>query len=462
VSNEIGIERAAEITGAKLVRGSVAESGIGSVVIDSRQATQGALFAALPGENTDGHHYVDAAFNAGAAAALVTRELPGNSRTLLVVPDTMQALWRLASWWRKERDPEVTAITGSVGKTSVKEMVAAICSKSGATLATSGNYNNELGVPLTLLRLQPAHQFAVVEIGMRGAGQIAPLVELACPDTAVITNIGLSHIELLGSQEAIARAKGEIFSNLQQDGTAVLPRDTPFYELLLSLVPPGIRIVTFTARPDDPADVSLGPGHKSLLVQGETYALTPSAAGAHVAANAACAVATGLAMGLDTASSVDAVNEWRGAEGRMHVREDSRRSITVLDDCYNAGQESTLSALATLQAWNTAGRRVAVLGDMRELGDHTVAAHQSVGNRAAGADIALLVTVGEFSEVTLEAAFHAGYTGTTLACSTAAEAAEVLNSHLHSGDVVLVKGSRAVGLEVVVEALTGQRSSYHG
>ena len=456
------VELSAEVMGATLVGGIKPAGNIRGVVIDSRKAEPGALFAALPGEHTDGHDWVDAAFRAGAVAALVTRELPGNLHPLLVVPDTQDALWTLAAWWRVQRDPQVVAITGSVGKTSVKEMVAAICAKTASTLATTGNYNNELGVPLTLLRLEPAHQFAVIEIGMRGAGQITPLVRVARPNVAVITNIGISHIELLGSQEAIARAKAEVFSTLTDAGTAVIPRDTPFYDLLLSLVPREAKFITFSGNGDNRADVVLAGGGDALIVRGERFELAPQAVGAHVATNAACAVASALALGLDIRQAVQAVNEWQGAEGRMHIRRVAQHDITVLDDCYNAGKESMLSALATLKAWRGAVRRVAVLGDMRELGPFTAEAHRSVGAAVKGADVELLFVVGEFSGYTVEGARLAGYEGAILEFDAAADAVDQVGAQLQQGDVVLVKGSRAVGLEVIVEAIAGQRSTYHG
>ncbi len=456
------VELAAQITKAKLVEGARPPGRINRVVIDSRKAEPGTLFAALPGENTDGHNWVDAAFKAGAVAALVTREIPGNLHPLLVVPDTQEALWLLAAWWRQQRDPLVAAITGSVGKTSVKEMVAAICSKSGPTLSTSGNYNNELGVPLTLLRLQPEHQFAVIEIGMRGAGQITPLVRVAQPDVAVVTNIGLSHIELLGSQEAIARAKAEIFSSLAADGTAVLPRDSKYYDLLVSLVPHHANVITFSAREDGDADVALSLDKRSLLIRGERFSLALKAAGAHVAENAACAVATALAMGQDVQSALVAIGEWQGAEGRMQIRQVTDRNISVLDDCYNAGQESMLAAIATLSAWGGVRRRVAVLGDMRELGTFTRTAHVAVGTAVATAGVQLLIVVGEYAEYIAEGARAAGYTGEMYTCAAATDAVDLIGAHLQCGDVVLVKASRAVGLEIVVEAVTGKRSSYHG
>src|SRR5579872_337629 len=366
---------------AVLATGADASSAtVAGVAIDSRSAAPGDLFVALRGERSDGHRFVAQALEAGAVGALVSQPIEDAALgRLIVVEDTLRSLGDIARAYRRRFSLPLVGITGSVGKTSVKEMCAAVLRTRFETHANAGNFNNEIGVPLTLFGLERRHTAAILELGMRARGEIDRLAEIAEPSIGLITNIGHAHLEILGSREEIARAKAELLARLPAGGAAILPRHDPFFELLKAAVPVGVRTLTFSSDPALGADVTTtpGPGYYVAAARGDRATGTLRAVGEHHYRNAAAVIALGLALDVTMPEAVAALAEWTGAEGRLVVRE-LPAGVTVLDDCYNAGPESMQSALATLERM-TDGGGVAVLGDMRELGAGAPALHRALG-----------------------------------------------------------------------------------
>ncbi len=433
---------------------------------DTRQTVAGTVFLALQGENTNGHRYLSTAVEKGAVGVVVTQWQEGVSLPQWVVEDTLTALGVVARAYRERFEIPIIGITGSVGKTSTKEMIGAMVSAFVPTLISAKNYNNEIGVPQTLLQLAPEHRVGVLEMGMRGAGQIAYLAQVARPTIGVITQIGVAHIELLGSQEGIAEAKSELYTELPKGGSAILPLTSPYSDLLAERVPQGVGIVRYGVTESEEAEVRAVPASVHLndsgkpsfqaVVQGKTYSLSLNAVGAHQVHNATAALAVALVLGLDIPKAILAIESWEGAEGRMVVRE-SPRGYRILDDCYNAAPESMRASLITLDRLVPGG--VAILGDMRELGDYSQEAHRQVGQAVSESGVRLLVTVGALAQEIAEEVRRTGkhlpafaHYPNSKACS------EQIAVHLNTGDTVLVKGSRAMEMEQIVAVLMEQGS----
>ena len=430
------------------------------VSIDTRTLKPGDLFFALRGEHSDGHDYVAAAFAKGAIAAVVSEPIADAGGRQIRVPDTLRAFGDLAGAYRRLFNIPVVGVTGSVGKTSTKEMIAAVLRTRYETLANEKNFNNEIGVPLTLFQLEAKHEVAVIEMGMRGLGEIDRLAEIAAPTIGLITNIGYAHIERLGSRENILRAKTELYQRLPQDGVAIVPLHSAFYEELLQRVPQNVSIIAYSSFSGRLANVrvrgSKGRHHK-LLVNGEHYEMTLTAHGSHVIANALGALAVAATLGIDISQAIAALEKWEGAEGRMAIRK-TAQEVTILDDCYNAGVESMEAAIETLQ--ESADRKIAVLGDMRELGDFATEAHERIGRKVAKTDVRMLLTVGELAK-TIADTVEENSTIKTRRYADADEAAAHVNRYVIPGDTVLVKGSRAMQMEKIVAALTGEKVGGH-
>jgi UDP-N-acetylmuramoyl-tripeptide--D-alanyl-D-alanine ligase len=444
------------------------DATVTGVCTDTRKIEPGALFFALPGENSDGHRYVRHALGIGAAAAVVSHQIEGVRGPLLVVPDTLQALGDLAMYYRRQFPIPVVGITGSVGKTSTKEMTATALRSRCLTLANEKNYNSEIGVPLTLFRLDKTHEAAVIEMGMRGLGQIDRLAEIAEPTIGVITNIGYAHMELLGSRQNIAQAKAELLARLPANGVAILPHQDEFFEYLRSRVPSDCRIITFGAANSDVAlharrELADGGIEGTFRVDNRMFNFALSVPGAHHGVNAQAAVAVAFSLDVPIDSALDALSRWTGADGRMTIRQ-TRDRFTVIDDCYNAGPESTTSALETLSTLKTQGGRcVAVLGEMRELGDAAYEAHRLVGIKAAHSGLDVLVTIGPLAEqITLALKEVVALSGGDSRMPTHYQYQDVdsaiaeIEALVSPGDIVLVKGSRALHMEKIVAKLTGE------
>jgi len=435
--------------------------GVSGIAIDTREMAPGDLFVALAGDNRDGHLFVAQALAAGAAAAMVTHR-PGDvpaDAPLLIVDDTLKALRRIAAAARARTAARVVAVTGSVGKTSTKEMLRTMLDGQGKAHAAVRSFNNHWGVPLTLARMPADTDYAVIEIGMNSAGEIAPLSQLARPDVALITTVEAVHLEAFASVAEIANAKAEIVAGLGPDGVAVLPADNPHIDRLTWFARPH-RVVTFGAAGGDVrlGTVTLdGPTTRATVyLSGTPVDLSIGAPGAHFALNAAGALAAVAALGADPARAARALAAWRPPEGRGSdvTIATPGGPITLLDESYNANPASMRAALAVLAAAETNGRRVAILGDMLELGPDEMAFHRDLAGATEGAD--LVHTCGP-RMAALHAALPDGRRGRH-AADSAALAAEIAKI-VAPGDVVMVKGSLGARMATVVAALKALAST---
>jgi UDP-N-acetylmuramoyl-tripeptide--D-alanyl-D-alanine ligase len=456
---------AARWSGAALSRGDATRE-FTSVSIDTRTIAPGALFVAIRGEKHDAHAFLAAALANGAGGLLVERAeaVPAKaSATVLVAADTTRALGALAAGHRASFAGPVVAITGSNGKTTTKEMCAAILRELGPCLATEGNLNNQFGLPLTLLRREAEHRTLVVELGMNHRGEIAPLAAIAKATVGVITTIGTAHIEFLGSRENIAEEKGDLTASIRADGVAVLPGDDPLGRAQAKRC--RARVVLFGRDPS--CDVRAanvraeGDGFAfGLVAPAGEVALRAAGLGEPTVTNALAASAACLAAGASLAQVAVGLAKYRPAKGRMQQVKLASGAL-VIDDTYNANPQSMLAALASLERLRGAGRAYAVLGDMGELGAHAEAGHREVGARAGRLRVDALYALGEFAPLVREAALGAGLDAARIHLPASHdEIASALRAELRAGDVALVKGSRSMRMERVVEALTGTKDAH--
>lgn len=418
--------------------------GVEAIVTDSRKVDYGALFAALPGSQTDGHDFAGAAVRLGAVALLVNRRLELEVPQL-VVDDVLAALGKLAALLRGRLDPAVVGITGSNGKTTVKEMVGSILRRVGPVLATQGNYNNELGLPLTLFRLEPRHRFAVLEMGASRGGDIAYLAGIAEPDVGLVTNIGPAHLGGFGSLEGVARAKGELFASLPPDGWAVINADEPWVDLWRACNRAG-QVMTFGAGDDGDVRVTGGETHPRIVTPQGSFDLELPLPGRHNRVNAASATAVALALGVGLDDIRAGLATVEAVPGRLNFIE-TEAGWTVIDDTYNANPASLYSALQVLS--NMQGTAWLVLGDMKELGTDSPKMHREVGESARAMGVSRLFATGDMAACTVDA-FGPGAEH----FETREELAEALRRSLRPGVNCLVKGSRSMGMEAVVAAIT--------
>lgn len=473
----LSVRQLTDIVQGTLLQGNL-KGTVTGVAIDSRVVRPGDLFVAFVGAEVDGHDYLRAAFERGAAAALVTKHIDGPdlSCDLIRIADPLAAIQRLAVFERARFGGPVIGVTGSNGKTTTKDMLAAVFGAKGPCLATAANYNNELGMPLTLLGRTEAHQSIVLEMGMRGLGQIAKLASIAQPTAGIITNIGQSHIELLGSQAAIAQAKGELLEALPKSGVAVLNHDDPWLvriaektraRVLWYQVDPPLGVASSSSRRDAQQDPQAPPSDKvdayaidivsgrngvtfTAHVLGESALVSLPAHGRHNVANALGALLLGAAHAIPLAAMAAALRDLTVSDGRFQLLE-GRDGLRVIDDTYNASPLSTKASLSTLRDLAKGQRAVAVLGDMYELGDTTEAGHKEVGEYVAELGIDLLIAIGPYSDWTARAAQGAQTQVQWFADKESAIRA--LPDLLPKNAVVLVKASRGMKLEDVVRTL---------
>ncbi|HEX8004274.1 MAG TPA: UDP-N-acetylmuramoyl-tripeptide--D-alanyl-D-alanine ligase [Mycobacteriales bacterium] len=427
------------------------------VVIDSRRVRPGDLFVALPGERVDGHDYARAAVEAGAAGVLATRDV---GVPAVLVEDATEALGRLACWTSARLPARVVGITGSSGKTSTKDLVAQVLERAGTTVAPPGSYNNELGLPLTVLSAGEDTDFLVLEMGARGTGHIAWLCGIAPPDVAVVLNVGTAHLGEFGSREAIAKAKGELVEALRPDGLAVLNAADPLVHAMRDRTT--ARVVEAWADCDAEGVTldELGRASFTLVTPNGRAPVSLRLVGEHHAGNALAAAAVGEWAGLPTETVADALSEATPrSRWRMEVTE-TPDGVTVVNDAYNANPDSMRAALKTLAGAAARGRRTwAVLGEMAELGDASWDAHDEIGRLCVRLNVARLVVVGERAKgIHAGASLEGSWGDEAVFVETKGEALALLRAELRPGDVVLVKASRAVGLESVALALTGESS----
>jgi UDP-N-acetylmuramoyl-tripeptide--D-alanyl-D-alanine ligase len=446
----------AEITGGRL-HGEPTAVVTGEVVIDSRRAAPGGLFAAVAGERADGHDFASAAVAAGAVAVLATRPVPVPSVLVADVPAALAALARFVI----DALPAATVagITGSSGKTSTKDLAAQLIERLGPTIAPAGSFNNEFGHPLTVLRADSCTRYLVLELSARGPGHIAYLCRIAPPRYGAVLNVGHAHAGEFGGLDQVARAKGELVEALPADGTAILNADDP--RVLAMAARTAAKVVTFgVASPDACVRAAgvrlddLGRPSFTLLTPEGPAAVTLRLHGAHNVPNALAAAALARELGLGLAGIADGLSA-AVARSRWRMEVHHRRDgVTVINDAYNANPESVQAALAALHHLAQGGRGFAILGHMAELGDSSRASHEDIGELAALADLAALIAVGEEAAPMLAGARRVpSWTGEALAVPDGAAALDAVANQLKPGDVVLVKASRAAHLEGVAADL---------
>ncbi len=447
----------AEIAAA--VGGSLCSNGgdtlVSGVSTDSRTLQVGELFVPLHGPNYDGHDYLRQAVEHGAAACLSEEVIGALPVPVIQVEDTLQALGEIASYVRAGFAHPVFAITGTSGKTSTKQMLAAVLSRSSAGLKTEGNFNNLIGLPLTVCRLKPQQRWMVLEMGMSQPGEIARLSAIARPDVAIITNIGAGHLSGVGDIAGVARAKGELFDALASGACAVVNNDDVWLRALP--LPAGVKKITFAI--DSEADVrasDISGGRQvefTLHHGGHSVAVRLPLPGLHQVYNALAAAAAALSRGVDLDTVVAGLGDVEMVASRLEVCE-TAGGITILDDSYNANPQSMRAALTTLGDWPCSGRRIAVLADMLELGDAAAQCHREIGIFAAS-QVDKIVVMGQWSSDVLAgvAAVENGRVDEYLCCADHGAIVDWLRGNLHRDDCVLVKGSRGMRMERVVRQL---------
>lgn len=425
---------------------------ISEVCIDSRNIVKGCLFIAVKGERFDGHDFVADAIRNGAAFAVCERYVEGARDKTIIVPDTRQALLKIAAYYRRLFNIHVVGITGSVGKTTTKEMVYSILSKKYNALKTLGNKNNEIGLPQMIFRLDEGFQAAVFEMGMSDLGEISRLSRVAAPTLGIITNIGLSHIEFLHSRENILKAKMEILDGMSEDAPLLLNGDD---DLLWSEGQKSGRVVKFFGIENEKCDfrafdIKQTSENTFFKIKHDGYVtdVTIPAMGLHNVMNATAAFAAGAMLGVEADECAKALAEFIPEGMRQKIVK--KGDITVIEDCYNAGPDSMRAAIKTLASMP--GRKIAVLGDMLELGDFSAEAHTKAGEQAARAGIDFLFTTGRYAQYYLQgAAANAGLI--CRAFKDKLKLADALISEVKDNDVVLFKASRGVKLEEVIALL---------
>ncbi len=434
------LAKLAEILAAKPINLSdAAMLGVVSITTDTRNIKPGEVFVALRGENFDGQEFVKDAIAKGAAAAIVTTDFETSNLPVLQVTDTLQAYQQIAQWWRKQFSIPVIGVTGSVGKTTTKELIAAVLETQGKVLKTRANYNNEIGVPKTLLELDSEHQFAVIEMAMRARGEIALLTQITCPTIGVITNVGTAHIGRLGSEDAIALAKCELLAEMPKDSIAILNADNQ-------------RLMTTSAQVWQGKTISYGLEKGDLqgqLLDNETLKIEDTQlslplAGTHNASNFLAAIAVAEALKIDGAHVKNLkVNMPGGRSQRYELAGD----IVILDETYNAGLESTIAALQLL-AQTPGNRQIAVLGAMKELGSHSMEFHTQVGAKVKELNLDALFILVDGADA--QAIAKAAMPLNAECFTTHTDLVKRLKEFVQSGDRLLFKASHSVGLDRVV------------
>lgn len=473
---EITISQLLDAVNGRLISGDM-EGQIKGVSIDSRTLRCGDLFFALRGEKHDGHDYVHSALQRGASGAVISRELqdiPGMDQYIGVgastagpcmirVSDTLKALQLLAQYIRKQLDILTIGVTGSTGKTTTKDMIAAILGTRFNVIKNEANFNNEIGLPLTLLRLDRATDCCVVEMGMRGLGEIRALAEIACPKVGVVTNVGLTHLELLGSIENIARAKSELVESLPHDGFAILNADDP--RVLAMRNRTAARVLSYGMS--EMADIRAKDVQSAGKAGSIATFVTPlwsgrfriPMPGVHNVVNALAAAAAAFALGFGAQEVEEGLMNFLPSKMRMEITE-LPRNIMIINDAYNSSPASLEAALKTQAEFGKGRRRIAVLGDMLELGAASEMAHIEAGRLAAELRVDVLITVGErgrgmaqgYTDAMKSGEFPA-FSGNAYSFDVPSDAASMLIRILEPGDVVLVKASRKLHLDEVADSV---------
>jgi len=461
-------------TGGAIVAGAASAAAIG-VSTDTRGDCEGKLFVPLVGENFDGHNFIGAARGKGASIALCSRgdfnecggPRDGGDRaplTVIKVADTLAALGKLAAWYRLKFNPLAVGVTGSVGKTTTKEMIALVLSKKFNVLKSTGNYNNEIGLPLTVFGLTEEHTAMVLEMGMNQPGEIGRLSKIARPDIAVITNIGYAHIEKLGTRQNILKAKLEILEGLSKNGTVFLNGDDMLLNGLMGLIDRTLVYFGLDERLDVIGTDARARGEDGLEFefawQARSYNVRIHSAGIHNIHNALAAIAIGLQHDVPPEQIVEALSEYRSDKLRMNIMTIGQNRL--INDAYNANPQSMVAAIDVLAGLGGGGRRIALLGNMLELGDYAQEHHREVGEYAAHKGVDVLIAVGaNAADIAYGAKSAKGGPngGRGVECHIFADhggVADCVMRLLQPGDDILVKGSRAMFMERLAEAIEAE------
>jgi UDP-N-acetylmuramoyl-tripeptide--D-alanyl-D-alanine ligase len=450
--NKLSISQIVDFAGAKLEAGDGSDL-ISKVSTDSRTIKRGEIFVALRGENFDGHKFVEDVAKKGASGAIVDLAWKGETPAKFAIiraQDSLNAYQNLAANYRKSLAIKVLAITGSNGKTSTKDFAASVLSRRFRVTKTEGNFNNHVGLPRTILEATSQDHVAVWEIGMNHPGEIAPLARIAAPDAAIITNVGIAHIEFMGSREAIAKEKGALAEVVDPAGTVVLNADDEFTADIASRTRARVVLAGITNGTICAGEIRQSAnGSEFTILEGahRCRAQLP-VPGMHMIQNAMLAVAAGRAFGLSLEECAAGLASSPLTKARLQIKEVG--GVQIIDDSYNANPDSMKAALRTLMELDTDGKRIAVLGEMGELGTESESGHREVGEAAATFEIDQLITIGEMGEVIAQAARDAGLEKVSSVKSTS-EAAGLLSDMAVPGDLILVKGSRSARTENVIE-----------
>ena len=453
------LEKIAEAVGGKLFgTGEAVKKEVTGVVLDSRQVEEGYLFIATKGEKVDGHTFIDSVYEKGALGVVSEQELANPKGPYILVEDSFQALKDMAEFYRKQLSVRVIGITGSVGKTSTKECIAAALSSKYHVLKTSGNFNNEVGLPLTVLRIREEHEVAVLEMGISDFGEMHRLSKIARPDICVITNIGQCHLENLKTRDGILKAKSEIFDFMSGNGAICVNGDDDKLATLTEVK--GIKPVFFGRNSSvqvfatDVVNKGLAGSslvaHRKINDIEDSFTVEIPLPGEHMVYNALAAISVGTMLGLTSEELVKGIASVEPVGGRSHIINTDK--FIVIDDCYNANPVSMKAAIDLLSMANT--RKVAVLGDMFELGVKEKALHEEVGIYAAEQKIDCIICTGELSECMYKGAKEHSTVSEVIYCKDREVLLMELESCLKDGDTVLVKASHGMHFEEVVKRLS--------
>ncbi len=452
-----------EATNGEILCGDV-KSLFSGIAIDSREISSDEFFVAIRGNTYDGHRFVSDVVNRGVrglvinsskAAIQPVSEYLEKGIVCVTVANTIKALGDLASYKRMRSNISVVAITGSNGKTTTREMTSAVVARKFKTLSTKGNFNNEIGLPLTLFRLETRHEWAILELGMNRPGEIRRLGEICQPDIGVITNIGPAHLEGLGSIEGVMHAKGELLEKIKTGGTAVLNADDPRVLQIAGTMPGQVLLFGFSKdaeiRAESIKDTETGISFM-LQLPGGNLGIEMKVHGEFMVSNALAAAGVGHLLGLNPSEIKAGLEDFMPVGGRMNIVE-TVKGVAIIDDTYNANPGSMKAAIMTLKSLSKGNRSIVVSGDMRELGERSELLHKEIGSLSALAGISMLYSTGEFAESVAGGALEQNMSPRKIMVGALDDIYQDLTASLKRGDWILVKGSRTMGMERIVKKL---------
>jgi len=448
---QITVQEIITATGGQLLSGNK-ETKVKNVSIDSREISSDTLFVALKGEKSDGHDYILKAFENGAVAAISEKRIDSEN-TIILVEDSSKALGDKAKYYKKKFNIKTVAVTGSVGKTTTKDMLSAVMNMQYHTLKTEGNFNNELGLPLTVLKLNRNHEAAVFEMGMSAFGEISYLANIARPDVAIITNIGMSHIENLGSQEGIFKAKTEICEYFNKDSLLIVNGDDKYLQKAKDFQ--GFKVITCGIENDcdyqarDIENLGLEGTKFSVDIYEREYRIHVKTPGVHNVYNALAAIACGVHYNIGPNKIIEGIENFSLTAMRMSV--EKAGTLTLINDCYNSSPDSVKAALKVLSTQNT--RKVAILGDILEMGEFAKDAHYKLGEAVSENKVDVLLTAGNNAQFIAEAARDNGVPE-GMSFNTTDELVLNVSKFIKDGDTILIKASRGMHFEKIVDKIT--------